>query len=132
MADIDPAIFDQLRDPVVFASFLASRERYVRDKTLADVLDAVWDIDAIQRWASTSGSGVRLGSFIGHQQIHAYLAERFAPTAPEGWEPTFFERRASRDPSIDHPSHSMQWVGKCPECPPDIAPEGADERNGHG
>ena len=43
---------------------------------LAEVLAAVWDIDAIQRWASRSG--VRLGSFIGHQQIHDYLAERFA------------------------------------------------------
>lgn len=47
---------------------------------LADVLDAVWDIDAIQRWASRSG--VPLGSFIGHQQIHDYLADRFA-TAPD-------------------------------------------------
>ena len=27
---------------------------------------------------------------------------------------TFAERRASRDPSVDHSSHSMQWVGGRP------------------
>jgi hypothetical protein len=113
-------------DPTVAKSIAQEAAGWV---PLADVLDAVWDIDAIQRWASRSG--VPLGSFIGHQQIRDYLAERF-PTAPGGWEPTFFERRAARDPSIDHSSHSMQWVGRCPECPSDTAPEGADERNGHG
>jgi hypothetical protein len=30
---------------------------------------------------------------------------------------TFTERRAAADPSVDHDSHSQQWVGKCPECP---------------
>lgn len=46
------------------------------------------------------------------------------PGAPRGAEEalTFTERRASRDPSVDHESHSMQWVGgKCPECPDNAA-----------
>lgn len=31
----------------------------------------------------------------------------------------FAERRAARDPSVDHSSHSAQWVGGCGECPSD-------------
>lgn len=33
--------------------------------------------------------------------------------------PTFADRRAAADPSVDHESHSMQWVGRCQECPDD-------------
>lgn len=47
-------------------------------------------------------------------------------------DPSFTDRRASRDPSVDHSSHSMQWVGgKCPECPDDIdAPAVAHHQEG--
>jgi hypothetical protein len=33
--------------------------------------------------------------------------------------PTFLERRAAEDPSVDHGSHSTGWVGRCMECPED-------------
>jgi len=38
-----------------------------------------------------------------------------------GEAPTFFDRRAAKDPSVDHDSHSTCWAGPCPECPPEIA-----------
>lgn len=44
------------------------------------------------------------------------------PAAP----PTFFDRRAAQDPSIDHASHSQQWVGRCLECSPDDQAEGVE------
>jgi hypothetical protein len=38
-----------------------------------------------------------------------------------GEAPTFFDRRAAKDPSVDHDSHSTCWTGPCPECQPEIA-----------
>lgn len=32
------------------------------------------------------------------------------------------------DPALDHSSHSMQWVGGCPECPPALTPVSVEEQ----
>ncbi len=50
--------------------------------------------------------------------IRAALAA-YDPATPDPEPLTFAERRAAADPSVDHDSHSMQWAGACPECPPD-------------
>lgn len=50
--------------------------------------------------------------------MHArYLAGRALPLPIPEPPPTFFERRAAADPSVDHESHSTGWAGGCLECP---------------
>lgn len=55
----------------------------------------------------------------GGRLVRTYKTSREARRAEA---PTFFERRAAADPSVDHSSHSTAWTGPCPECPPQDGP----------
>jgi hypothetical protein len=90
---------------------------------LADVLDALRDEDAVFDFATRFGATAdsHWAGPLTRAQMCDYLAERFAPTtAPEGDRP-----RCDCDPAAHLDLHR-------PWCATQAAPEGADERNGHG
>jgi hypothetical protein len=97
---------------------------------LADVLDALRDEDAYHRWRKAL-TGVRpeYPSLTTRHHLADYLAERFRKTAPEG-EPTMPAALAAGHP-LDDVDGTFDYIDDLLRRRA-AAPEGADERNGHG
>jgi hypothetical protein len=113
------------RPAAVNATRIALAAAFAADMVpLADVLDALRDDAAYLRWAmqQTHVGEHQPTKFTGACWAFAdYLAERFAPTtAPESEKPG-----CDCDPAAHLDLHR-------PWCATQTAPEGADERNGHG
>lgn len=125
---------DRCKEVAAVALDRAARLRSGEPEGVAMAVDVLW-AEAMEfgatvedcRVTAFGGGEMWLDCKLGCEEIGPFhsddelRAAAKAHKATHDAEPTFFERRAAADPSVDHSSHSLGWVGRCGECPPERA-----------